>query len=486
MPLRDAALLALVVGLLPIAFLRPRIGILAWYWLGLMSPHRLAWDFARDLELAQLIAAATLCGLVVTRDRRRPPALAEFYLLVAFWAHTAVTTFLAWYPEDAWRDFVQFTKIVLMTSVTVVLFQDRRWVRYLLLVAALSVAFYGVKGSLWALSTGGVYGLLQGPADAFLGDNNGLALGLNMALPFLFFLSREESSRWLSWTLRATFALCVVALPFTYSRAGFLGLATVLLVLLFRAQRRYLTLPLAAVALILLAHYLPERWYDRIATIANYQSDGSALSRLTAWRISWSLALDHPLIGGGFRVVPQEQVWSLYAPEWTGTVYNAHSIYFQLLAEHGFLGFGLYVLLLLSAFRSLRRLRRDARRLENTTWLVNYSLAVETSLYAYAVTGAFYNLTYFDFVYLLVAVTIVLRRLAADLARPPATDPSPVRLPASHLRVHPSKHGAVEIRLPSPTRSPIVHSSATSQRTFHPMPIRSSVTRCPAFDAGVP
>ena len=40
-------------------------------------------------------------------------------------------------------------------------------------------------------------------------------------------------------------------------------------------------------------------------------------------------------------------------------------------------------------------------------------------------TGAFQNLSYFDLYYLLIAVTIILKRLARDLVPVPATQPRP-------------------------------------------------------------
>ena len=194
-----------------------------------MSPHRLSWGFAYEMPLAQMVAIPMLAGLLITKERRSIPVLAESVLLAAFWGLTFLTTLYAWYPDEAWSDFKQFSKIILMTFVTMALVQDRLKLRYLLLVAAFSIGFYGLKGGAWSIATGGASGMVLGPEGSFIGDNNGLALALNMTLPILFFLAREEQRIWLRKLLHAIFFLTILAVIFTYSRGGFLGLAVVLL-----------------------------------------------------------------------------------------------------------------------------------------------------------------------------------------------------------------------------------------------------------------
>ena len=54
--MRDIALTVLIVGLVPVCFVRPWIGILAWYWFGLMNPHMFTWGFARHQPFAMAIA----------------------------------------------------------------------------------------------------------------------------------------------------------------------------------------------------------------------------------------------------------------------------------------------------------------------------------------------------------------------------------------------------------------------------------------------
>ncbi|MGH7311425.1 MAG: putative O-glycosylation ligase, exosortase A system-associated, partial [Candidatus Rokuibacteriota bacterium] len=279
---------------------------------------------------------------------------------------------------------------------------------------------------------------------SFIGDNNGLALGLIMIVPLLYFLARDEPRRWLRGVLRITLVMSIAAVPFTYSRAGFLGLVVVLFMFVGRTRWKWSAMTMAVVASPVVLSLLPQRWFDRIGTILTYSEDGSAISRLTAWGVSWGVALDNPLFGGGFRVLPHPEVWAAYAPDWMDRIYNAHSIYFEVLAEHGFIGFFLFFGLLGSTVLSMRAVRQQVGQRPDLLWLVDCSYMVETALLAYLVSGAFYNLASFDLVYFLVGVAIILKRLAAD-AQVAATGEAPAsrasqvapRLPRAAARWQP-------------------------------------------------
>jgi probable O-glycosylation ligase (exosortase A-associated) len=423
MPLRDLALTALVFGALPVCFRSPYIGVLMYSWMSFMNPHRYTWGFAQQIPLIQLVAIATLAGLLFTRDRRPLPRVKEVGLLLALWALFVLTTLTAMYPDLAWEKLGQVSKVLLMVFVTIMVCQDRARLRNLLLVTALSIGFFGLKGGIWGLAVGGEHHVL-GPSLSFFGDNNGLSMALNMVLPILFYLAREERRWWMRGLLRTTFAMTVVSVLLTYSRSGFLGLMVVLSALTLRTRAKVLVIPAALVALVAVAWFLPEKWYDRMETIQNYEEDVSANARLTSWYVGWRLALDQPILGGGFFAFSKE-AFERYVPGYPSW-HNAHSIYFHVLGEHGFTGLILFGGLILSLFGSLWAVRREARRVPGARWAVEYSHMVQASLLGYLATGTFLNLTYFDLYYVLVGVTVILRQVVRDMQRAEAPVPESV------------------------------------------------------------
>ena len=159
--------------------------------------------------------------------------------LAALWIHFTITTFFAWYPDAAWQHWRKVSKILLFTFLTVLYFQDRKRLEYLFLVIALSLGFYGLKGGIWSILTGG-HSKVYGPENTMLGTNNAVGLALNMALPFLFYLGKGEPRRWLRWLMRAMFWFSIPAIVFTYSRGALLGLLVVLPLVLLKGRRNVL------------------------------------------------------------------------------------------------------------------------------------------------------------------------------------------------------------------------------------------------------
>jgi probable O-glycosylation ligase (exosortase A-associated) len=414
MPIRDIVLTVVVLGLLPACFLRPWIGLLVWTWLGLMNPHLLTWGFATAIPFSAMVAAATLGGVLFTTDRKPLPWTRETIAVIAFWLWTSATTAKALYPVEAWDGWTRFTKIIVMAILVLPFFQDRVRLRWLMVVAAVSIGYYGLKGGIWVLATGGDNRVLGAPGGSFISSNNAIALALNMTLPFLFYLAREEPRRWLRRILYATFFMSIVSVIFTYSRGGFLGLLVVLLLLFGNRRNIKIVVPALALVAIAALWFAPGKLTDRLNTIQNYEADSSANLRLAAWDLSTRLALDHPIFGGGFWSIPQPQIWWRYAPEIPTGGYDAHSIYFNVLGEHGFVGLGLYALMLLSVFATLRQLRRLGRAHEELAWIGHYAFMLRASLASFCVTGAFLSFAYFDLTYLLIMMVIILKTLAAQ------------------------------------------------------------------------
>lgn len=451
MPIRDIFLTAFILGLLPLCLARPWIGVLTWSWLGYMNPHRLAWGFASAFPFAQLVAICTLAGLIFTKERKPIPWARETYLLAALWIMFTITTIFAYYPDEAWAQWDKVSKVMLFTFITLTLFQDRTRLRYLFLVIALSIGFYGVKGGLWAILTGG-QNRVYGPDASFLGSNNSIGLALNMVLPFFYVLQQDEPRRWLRLVLRFTFWISIVGVIFTYSRGAFLGLVVVLTVLFFRTSKRAvgglaLITALGLLFLVAGSALIPEQWWQRMGTIATYQQDQSALGRLIAWKVAFLLAVDRPLLGGGFWVLPHDEIYQAYSETPGVTALSAHSIYFSVLGDHGFVTLGLFVSLIISCVASLGQLRRLARKSESARWVASPALMLQASFLAYMVSGAFLTEAYFDLFYHLVSAVILLKVLARQMV--PAAAPAPAPAPS------PARAGRVPIRRPARKARPL-------------------------------
>ena len=146
------------------------------------------------------------------------------------------------------------------------------------------------------------------------------------------------------------------------------------------------------------------------------------MSRLDAWWVGWQLAMDHPLTGAGFGAFSRD-AFEKYMPGY-GNWVNAHSIYFNVLGEHGFPGIVLFLGLIVSTMFSLQTIRHATRRRPDAQWLNDWARMVQISLVAYLVSGAFLSLSYYDLFYFMIGIAIILKRLQADLAVAPAAQPA--------------------------------------------------------------
>jgi probable O-glycosylation ligase (exosortase A-associated) len=174
----------------------------------------------------------------------------------------------------------------------------------------------------------------------------------------------------------------------------------------------------ALVALALLAAAVaPERLMERLESITIQDSaetrDTSTRGRLEAWQTATEIAVAHPFFGQGFRALWNEDLWDLHFGPGYLDSRDAHSIYFEVLAEHGFLGLGIYMLVLVSTFWTLRRVVKRWRGHAEHGYLATYAEMNRTALYPFLVNGAFIGVAYFDLYFLLVGISAVLGSLSS-------------------------------------------------------------------------
>ena len=117
--------------------------------------------------------------------------------------------------------------------------QDRVKLKWLLFVITLSLGFYGLKGGIWAVRTGGGE-MVLGPIRTFISGNTEIGLALNMILPFLLMLRRDETRKWFRHLLLVMFCFTIIAVLITHSRGAFLGLAAVLGMLFLKSKAKVL------------------------------------------------------------------------------------------------------------------------------------------------------------------------------------------------------------------------------------------------------
>jgi probable O-glycosylation ligase (exosortase A-associated) len=414
MPLRGIFLLVLFVPSLPVCFFSPFYGLVVWTIIAFLNPQWYAWWAAYLIPWALATAIPTLAGLILFHRDWQGIKSREGLLLLALWIWFTITSVISTstplfipHAEDTWARWQFVTKILLMAAVTMVVVNSFARLRTLVIVIACCLGFYVAKAFPFLLLTGGNY-KIYGPEKSMLGDNNDFGLALNMTIPFFFFLAQSESKPWLKRVFWCLFLMAIPTVFFTYSRGALMGLVAVLGLMLLRLKQRIVLVPVALLGIVFAMLFAPASWKERMDPTREGAIDKSAESRFNAWTFAWRLTMDYPLAGGGFDTFTPE-LFNRYAPHPTD-VHGPHSIYFGILAEHGFIGLLLYLALVVSCFGSIYRIRKWAR-FQGDEAAQHYADMFRFSLIGFLVSGAFLGRAYFDYFYTIIAGVAILKRV---------------------------------------------------------------------------
>jgi probable O-glycosylation ligase (exosortase A-associated) len=152
-------------------------------------------------------------------------------------------------------------------------------------------------------------------------------------------------------------------------------------------------------------YVMPEEWFNRMDTIETYEEDYSASERIRAWVNAVKLANEH-FMGGGYRALVY------YGGR------DAHSIYFGVLGEQGWVGLGMFLLLIALAWQKASWIIRHSRGHPDLLWARDLAAMIQVSLIGYMSAGAFLGLQYFDLFYHLTVIIVMTQLLVKEQVEP--------------------------------------------------------------------
>lgn len=404
--MRDLLIVSIVLIAAVMALKRPWIGVMNWTWLSIMNPHRYAWGFAYSAPVAAIAAASTLLGLLFTKNRQSPFQGAPVGWLFVFVIWVNMSWLMGMDVAGDYEMWNKVMKIYFMTFVSLMILHDRYQIMAFIWVTAGSLAILGAKGGLFTVMTGGNH-RVWGPSGSFIDGNNEMALALIITIPLLRFLQLQIQNKWGRHGLSLIMLLCVAAALGSHSRGALLALIAMGATFWWRSQRKGMIGVLIAVIALALVPMMPDEWFSRMETIETYQEDASAMGRINAWIVAWEVAKTH-VFGSGMSY--QHQLFfSLYG-FYNDHVIAAHSIYFQVLGNHGFIGLFLFLVLWVSTYRCAGWLRRNGCNTPKAKWTADLGTMIQVSLVGYAVGGTFLSLAYFDLPYNMTVMVVLTRK----------------------------------------------------------------------------
>jgi O-antigen ligase len=253
---------------------------------------------------------------------------------------------------------------------------------------------------------------IAGIVGGIFGNPNDLATALDMLVPFAVIRALGSKGPLRVFYL-AMSALMALAIVFTFSRGGFLGLIAAggfMIWKLGRHNRAAIVLgSLILVGVVLLS--VPNGYGARLGSILHIQNDatGSAQERQELMAKALSVAVRHPILGVGMG---NFHIYSIHEKA-------AHNSYLETAAELGIAGLLAYLAIIFGPLRKLNALqgRPAGRRFASAKGssgdpeLYYLSVGLQATLVAYLVCSFFASIEYNWYLYYPAAFAIALFRM---------------------------------------------------------------------------
>ena len=330
-------------------------------------------------------------------------AMASIVAFAAAWVPFATNNFFAF-------EAFKFLIVAWVLMLAIATFVDRP--ARLRALLALLLAIFSVQ-AISALRSGG-----RG-SNTYFGDENDLALGLNIALPFAVLGIGGVRGLAVKAALVAASVLLVAGVVASSSRGGLVGLAAAAGALALMSRRRLAVLLGMLLAVAALASLAPAAYWDDMRTMFD-PADATREERIHQWHQARTVWRDNPWLGVGPGNIPwvmsnYENYDNLTTRSMSGRA--VHSMYFTVLPEYGLFGTALYVFLLGAAATHCAVVIRRGRG-QSAADADPWARAILASGVACLGGAAFISVLLYPHLYYLVGLSMAVRSIGLGAAAP--------------------------------------------------------------------
>lgn len=441
--MRDAFFLAFFLGALSVS-LRTAVGpVLFWTWMTQFAPNDYLYSIASYIPYQKVIAPIAIIAWLASSEKKRVSLDFSLVFMLLFLIQCTIAELVTPFPwSGGGYNLVVFPTAILLGLLVSWTMTNRVRIHACVASMCIGLSIVGVwEGMLFFVTAGHhrVWG------SGTHGDNNEVALLADMMIPLIFWLSRQSEqklARLACFGVGVLFVGCVFA---TSSRGGFAGLVVLAVLTALFSRRKILSLLLIAALGGLFLTLASTQWTERIQTIQKADQVDSFLERVASWKMAALMAMDRPLTGVGYDATNNPEAWAHYSSEFDSlsnipsTVIDpyvaraAHSVYFQILGDEGFLGLGFFLLMILGAFWNGFRIRALARGRPDLVWARQLTRALEGSMIMLLTSGGLLSTAYYQINYLVIGLMFALKVVVRQEVMAPARRRIPLRQPAAAL-----------------------------------------------------
>lgn len=470
--MQDLVILLATICFLSAGLMVPFVLALGYVWVDIFGPHLISASLLTGQPVAFIMGAAAVTMYLV-KDRKSPPkftAITACQLLLCVWV--TLTTMWAVAPDTSWMRLDQSLKVALFATFLPYAIRTRVQIEALLIVYLFSIAAHTVPWGVKTFLSGGGYDRSLGlgtTAGSLLQESSTVSAVCVMVIPLLLVLRKDSillpKGKLREYGLLVLVILGPVAAIGTFARTALVAFAVTGSFMWVRSRRKVLSLVSTLILGGIAFSVTSDKWLARINTINDYQADTSANVRVLVWEWALKFLASHPF-GGGFWVWVTNRIELPTTPGSAPMFQTArafHNVFIALLAEHGYIGFLLYVGMLVATLVALQQAQKITRDLPEHTWCADLAKALQVSIITMYAAGLFVEIGWTPLIWYLISMAVCLREYARRVGAPKAT------LAEQHrLRIG----GAAQSPAQSPTQP-------------GPRPAMPTAPARPAFGAGM-
>jgi probable O-glycosylation ligase (exosortase A-associated) len=395
----------------------PFWGLAVYYLFATLRPQYMwEWSLPRDVSWSFYVAIATIAATVLgvrgpLERNQRIQLNAIHYCCLAFGGWVSLSYVFAHNPEAGNLWMIDYSKHYTMLIIAFFVLRSIRqiWILFHIITLCLGYIAYEIN---YLYLVNGYLGIVKNGYGGH--DNNGAGLYLAMGVPMCIALWEGTKQKY-RWLFLAVVPVLIHAVLMTYSRGAMLSMLIAAPLSLFRGKYRARKLLFAGLIALLVPIMAGQEIRNRFASISDNERDDSANSRFTSWAIGLQIAREHPVLGVGVR--NSNLFTYAYGADKEGR--TIHNQYIQVAADNGFVGTGLYILVLFFTFRSFFTVRSLSPESEEVRAIAT---GLTGALTTFVVGACFLSLEAFELQYLLFTLAAQLLAVCRAKADPLARD----------------------------------------------------------------
>src|SRR5579883_901438 len=342
---------------LPTVFMVPFAGVIMYEWLQYLPPYDIYYA-PPEGNFSVIVGVLTLFTWAAKDKKERPAAIGLIVLFATYiiWVNvTQMTTIMGEAGVSLWE---RALKMLLFTFVLCFMMQTRQRLEAFIWVLCLAIGNFVFSGAIKTILSGGGGETVVGGAANIIGDRVYFAAVVSAVIPLGRYL-RDNATlvpwpRYVRWFVDGFTIACLLSIIGCQSRSGLLCLGVLGVFYFFKSRQKILYLLTLPILIGVMYLFAPPEWFGRMETMNDLSNDASVQGRFDSWRWGWEFALNHPIVGGGFH-------------SFAGRL-EAHNMYVETLADHGFPGLGLLMLLQLVTYLNCQVIRGRTRKIAELSW----------------------------------------------------------------------------------------------------------------------